>query len=390
MLQHWLLDPQAVYLNHGTFGVTPRRVLDLQHAMHVQIERHPARFMARELMSLAPEPPEHPPRLRAAAGEVAAFLGARGNDVVFVDNASSGVNAVLRSLRLSAGDEIVLFDHAYGAVARTAAFVAREHGARVVTVPLPFPLENEATCLALLDAALTPRTRIAILDHVTSETALVLPLARMAALCHARGVPVLADGAHAPGAIEVDIPSLGVDWYAANLHKWAFAPRGCGMLWAAPDRREGLHPPIISWGLDVGWHQEFDWTGTRDPTPFLCAPAGIAFITDLLGAAAMRAYNHALAWQAAEMLSARWGLPWQTPDSMVGCMVTVPLPQQLGTTAADAWKLREWLLHERDIEVAVVARSERLWARVSAQVYNDMSDIERLGDAIAQAVSPPC
>ena len=160
------------------------------------------------------------------------------------------------------------------------------------------------------------------------------------------------------------------------------------MLWAAPDRREGLHPPIISWGLDVGWHQEFDWTGTRDPTPFLCAPAGIAFITDVLGTAAMRAYNHALAWQAAETLTTRWGLPWQTPKRLVGCMVTVPLPQQLGTTAADAWKLREWLLHERDIEVAVVARSERLWARVSAQVYNDMSDIERLGDAIDQAAPP--
>jgi len=385
MLAHWSLDPQAVYLNHGTFGVTPTRVLDAQQAMQVQIERHPARFMARELMSLEREPPARAPRLRAAAGEVAAFLGARGDDLVFVDNASAGVNAVLRSLRLSAGDDIVLFDHAYGAVARTAAFVARERGARVVTVALPFPLEDDALCLAALDAALTPRTRIAVLDHVTSETALVLPLARMAALCHARGVPVLADGAHAPGAIDVDIASLGVDWYTANLHKWAFAPRGCGVLWAAPDRRVDLHPPIISWGLDLGWHQEFDWTGTRDPTPFLCAPQGIAFITDFLGAAAMRAYNHALAWQAAGSLSARWGLPWQTPEHLVGCMVTVPLPPRLGTIPEDAARLREWLLVERDIEVAIVARGGCLWARVSAQVYNDMSDIERLADAIDRA-----
>jgi isopenicillin-N epimerase len=387
MLQHWCLDPRAVYLNHGTFGVTPKSVLDAQHAMHAQIERHPARFMAHELMSLESEPPAHRPRLRAAAGQVAAFLGARGEDLVFVDNASSGVNAVLRSLQLSAGDEIVLFDHAYGAVARAASFVARERGARVATIALPFPLENETTCLELLAAALTPRTRIAVLDHITSETALVLPLARMAALCHARGVPVLGDGAHAPGAIDVDIPSLGVDWYAANLHKWAFAPRGCGVLWAKPDRREGLHPPIISWGLDVGWHQEFDWTGTRDPTPFLCAPAGIAFITDFLGADAMRAYNHALAWQAAGMLTRRWGLPWQTPEHLVGCMATVPLPPCLGRTAADAWRLRQWLLAKRDIEVAIVARDERLWARVSAQVYNDVGDIERLGDAMDEATA---
>jgi isopenicillin-N epimerase len=385
MLAHWFLDPQGAYLNHGTFGVTPKRVLDAQHALQAQIERHPARFMARELMSLERDAPAHAPRLRAAAGEVAAFLGARGDDLVFVDNASSGVNAVLRSLRLSRGDEIVLFDHAYGAVLRTASFVAREHGARVVVVALPFPLQDDAVCLDALDAALTPRTRIAILDHITSETALVLPLARMAALCHARGVPVLADGAHAPGAIEVDITSLGVDWYTANLHKWAFAPRGCGVLWAAPERREDLHPPIISWGLDLGWHQEFDWTGTRDPTPYLCAPQGIAFITDFLGTAEMRAHNHALVWQAAEMLSTRWGLAWSTPEHLVGCMATLPLPPGLGATAADAARLREWLLVERDIEVAIAARGGRLWARVSAQVYNDMDDIERLGRAIDHA-----
>ncbi|HEX6707150.1 MAG TPA: aminotransferase class V-fold PLP-dependent enzyme [Albitalea sp.] len=389
MLAHWLLDPDAAYLNHGTFGVTPTRVLDLQHALHAQIERHPARFMARELMSLDPQPPAQRPRLRAAAEDVAAFLGARGDDLVFVDNATSGVNAVLRSLRLAAGDEIVLLDHAYGAVARAAAFVAREHRARVVTVALPFPLEDDASCLEPLAAALTPRTRIAILDHITSETALVLPLARMAALCHARGVPVLGDGAHAPGAIDVDIPSLGVDWYAANLHKWAFAPRGCGVLWASADRREGLHPPIISWGLDVGWHQEFDWTGTRDPTPFLCAPAGIAFITDFLGTDAMRAYNHALAWQAAGTLTTRWGLPWTTPKRMVGCMATVPLPAACGATAQDASRLREWLLCERRIEVAVVSRAGRLWARVSAQVYNDMGDIDRLADAVDAAIGLP-
>jgi isopenicillin-N epimerase len=385
MLAHWHLAPAAVYLNHGTFGVTPKRVLDAQHALHMQIERHPARFLARGLMSLDAAPPAELPRLRAAAHEVAAFLGAQGDDVVFVDNATTGVNAVLRSLRLRAGDEIVILDHAYGAVARTAAFVARERGAQVVTAEVPFPLADEAACLDALQAALTPRTRIAILDHVTSETALVLPLARMAQACRARGVPVLCDGAHAPGAIAVDIPALGVDWYVANLHKWAFAPRGCGVLWAAPDRREGLHPPVISWGLDVGWHQEFDWTGTRDPTPFLCAPAGLSFITAFLGTDAMRSHNHALAWQAAQVLTARWGLPWQTPERFVGCMATVPLPARLGTTADDAWRLRQWLLAARDIEVAIVARGQRLWARVSAQVYNDMTDVERFAVAIDQA-----
>lgn len=382
MLEHWLLDPEAVYLNHGTVGVTPRRVLDAQQEMHSAIERHPARFMLRELMSLDAVPPARPTRMRAAAAAVAGFLGANGDDIVFVDNASAGVNAVLRSLRLQAGDEILVLDQAYGAVARTAAYVAREHGARVVTVPLPFPVNDEAACVAAIEAAITPRTRIAILDHITSETALVLPLARMAALCRDAGAPVLADGAHAPGAIDVDIPALGVDWYVANLHKWAFAPRGCGVLWARPERREGLHPSVISWGLDVGWHQEFDWTGTRDPTPFLCAPAGIEFMTGFLGVQAMREYNHDLAWSAAQRLCARWGLPWVTHEAMIGCMATVPLPARLGRDPADAARLKDWLLFERQIEVPIVARGEQLWVRVSAQVYNEDDDVERLATAV--------
>lgn len=387
MLEHWLLDPEAVYLNHGTVGVTPRRVLQVQQGLRETIERHPARFMLRELMSLDVVPPEQPTRLRAAAEAVGAFLDARGEDIVFVDNASAGVNAVLRSLQLQEGDEIVLLDHAYGAVARTAAYVAREHGARVVTVPLPFPMSDESDGLDALGACLTPRTRIAVLDHVTSETALVLPLARMAALCRDKGVPVLADGAHAPGAIDVDIPALGVDWYVANLHKWAFAPRSCGVLWARPERRERLHPSVISWGLDVGWHQEFDWTGTRDPTPYLCAPAGIDFMTEFLGIEAMREYNHALAWNGAQRLCSRWGLPWVTPESMIGCMATVPLPARLGRSASDAARLKDWLFFERRIEVPIIALDGRLWARVSAQVYNDEEDIGRLAAAVDEYIA---
>ena len=382
MLEHWWLDPQAVYLNHGTVGVTPKRVLAAQQAMRETIERHPARFLVRELMSLEPQPPTEPTLLRIAAGQVGAFLGARGDDIVFVDNASSGINAVLRSLRLQADDEILLFDQAYGAVAKTAAFVAREQGARVVTVPLAFPIADASVCLAALESGLTPRTRIAIFDHISSETALVMPLAQMAALCRAKGVRVLADGAHAPGAIDVDIPALGVDWYVANLHKWAFAPRACGILWAAPGRREEMHPNIISWGLGIGWHQEFDWTGTRDPTPYLCAPDGIAFMTDFLGIEAMREHNHGLAWHAAQTLGARWGSAWDTPESMVGCMVTVPLPPGLGSDSEDAKRLKDWLLFERWIEVPIVARGGRLWARVAIQVYNEADDIERLADAI--------
>jgi isopenicillin-N epimerase len=383
MLAHFPLEPGGVYLNHGTVGVTPLAVMRARAAILDEIERHPARFMIRELMSLGLTPPPEAPRLRAAATQVAAFLGVAGDGLAFVDNASSGVNAVLRSFPWQPGDELLIHDQAYGGVARAAAFIAGERGVTLVSVALPFPARDPAEFVRAVERAITPRTRLALLDHVASETALVLPLAEMAAACRARGVPVLVDGAHGPGAIAVDIAALGVDWYVANLHKWAFAPRSCGVLWAAPGWRAALHPGVISWGVtNDDWLQEFDWTGTRDPSPWLAAPAGLDFMRDVLGVAAMREHNHRLAWQSAERLAERWGQPWTTPESMVGCMVSVPLPARFAVGAATASRLRDALLFEHGIECAVIARAGALWARLSLQVYNDESDIERLARAV--------
>ena len=385
-LSHWWLDPEIAYLNHGTVGATPRVVLDAQHAWQRRIEAQPASFLFRELMRLGPDEPGAPrPLLRQVADSVGAFVGARGDDLVFVDNASTGINAVLRSLALKPGDEILVLDQAYGAVALAAGFVARAAGATVVTVATPFPADADMT-EAYADAverALTPRTRLAVLDHVSSQTALILPVAAMTARCSARGVPVLVDGAHVPGALALDIASLGADWYVANLHKWAFAPRACAFLWVAPAWRATLHPPVISWGLDSGLAQEFDWTGTRDPSAVLCAPAGIAFMRDVLGLDAMRRWNHDLVWRMAHLLAARWGQPFTTPESMVGCMASVALPARidaLGVAAAPA--LKDWLLHERRIEAQVLTIRDRVHVRLAAQVYNDESDYERLADAV--------
>ena len=209
----------------------------------------------------------------------------------------------------------------------------------------------------------------------------------MAALCRRRGVSVLVDGAHAPGVLPLDVPSLGVDWYVANLHKWAHAPRSCGFLWAAPWRQADLHPPVISWGLDGGFLDEFDWVGTRDPSAWLAAPEGIAFLDDL-GFDEIRCYNHELAWRAAAVLTERWGTELGTAESSVGFMVTVPLPMTLGTSTEAAARLRDALLFEDGIEVQVHAACGRLWARVSVQVYNDWSDIERLATAVQSRSRP--
>ena len=386
LLSHWWLDPAITYLNHGTVGATPRVVLEAQHAWQRRAEAQPAAFLFRELMRLTPDDAAAPrPLLRQAADSVGEFVGARGDDLVFVDNASTGVNAVLRSIALRPGDEIVVLDQAYGAVIKAAEFVARAVGAKVVVVATPFPVQGDPTD-AYADAverALTPRTRLAILDHISSHTALTLPVAAMTARCRARGVPVLIDGAHAPGAIALEVAAFGADWYVGNLHKWAFAPRACGFLWVAPAQRAVTHPPTISWGLDVGLTQEFDWTGTRDPSPMLSAPAGIAFMRDVLGLDAMRTWNHDLVWRMAHELSARWGQPFTTPESMVGCMASVALPDRidrLGEAAAPA--LKDWLFHERRIEAQVLAIDGHVCVRLAAQVYNDESDYERLADAI--------
>jgi isopenicillin-N epimerase len=382
MLDRWLLAPEITYLNHGTVGAPPRRVLEAQQAIRDEIERQPARFLLRELANIGGFVGDRPVRLRQAAAEVAAFLGARGDDLVFVDNATAGVNAVLRSLPLGTGDEIVILDHAYGAVANVAAFTARERGAVVRTIALPWPPVPDAI-RAAIDGALGPRTRIVLIDHITSPSALVLPVAAIAAACHARGVPVLVDGAHAPAAIPLDIPALGVDWYTGNLHKWAWTPRSCGILWAAPDRQAGLHPPVVSWGLDQGYTTEFDWPGTRDPSAALAAPAALAYMREL-GITAVQDYNHALAWRAGRMLSERLNVPLVQDESQIGTMITVPLPARAGTNVADAQGLRDALLFEDHIEVQLHALGERLWTRISAQIYNDEADVQRLADALAR------
>ncbi len=384
MLEHWLLDPAVTYLNHGTVGATPRRVLAAQQALRDEIERQPSRFMLRELTSVRVGRPQgEPPRMRVAAAAVAEFFGARGDDLVFIENTTTGANAVFRSLTFAAGDEVLVSDLAYGGVVNAARYAARRAGAEVRTVEMPHPVRGPSEIADAFAAAIGERTRLVVVDHITAESALVLPLAEIAARCHAKGIPVLADGAHAPGAIALDIPALGVDWYAGNLHKWAWTPRSSGILWAAPDRQADLHPTVISWGLDQGIAAEFDLLGTRDPTPSLVAPMALAFQREL-GTEAINAYNHDLAWSGAHRLAERWGVSFATPESMIGTMATVPVPAALGSTRDDAAGLRDALLFEDAIEVQVHAWRGRLHVRISAQIYNDTADIDRLGEAIAR------
>ena len=388
MLKHWMLDPECTYLNHGTVGVTPRRVLQKQQALRDEMERQPSRFMLRELGGYQPMPWRSTSRLREASDQVAVFLGARPDDLVFVPNVTTGMNAVLGSLPLGPGDEVVITDLAYGGILLAAAAVCDRAGATLRTVHLEYPISAAAAVVDSIVAALTPHTKLVVIDHVTAQTALVLPVAAIAAECHARDVPVLVDGAHVPGSRPLDIPSLGVDWYAANLHKWAHAPRGCGILWAAPERQSILHHPVVSWGRDKGFREEFEHTATADPTSYLAAPEGVALLREWDFTACVQ-YMHGLAWEAAGILTDCWHTTFEIPREMVGAMVTVPLPQDAGTTDAEAARLRLALLVEDRIEVQLHAWRGRLWTRISAQIYSDRSDVAKLAEAVARRTARP-
>jgi isopenicillin-N epimerase len=220
----WALDENWLTVNHGSQGATPRCVLAAQESWRQQMEAQPTRFMSRVL----------PRALRDAAEKLGSFLGAQGEDVAFVDNATTGCNAVLRSLRLNPGDEVLVLTHGYGAVRNTVRYVTDRAGARMAEAPLPFPFPRGEAMLEAVEQTITRRTRLAVLDHVTSASALVLPIAAMTALCRQRGVPVLVDGAHGPGQVNLNVAALGVDWYMGNCHKWLCAPKGSGFIWAAP------------------------------------------------------------------------------------------------------------------------------------------------------------
>jgi isopenicillin-N epimerase len=371
----WLLDPDVAFLNHGSFGATPRAVLAEQERWRACMERHPTHFMSEEL----------PSALRAAAAQLAAFVGAQANDLVFVENATAGCNTVLRSLNLEPGDEILVTDHGYPAVRKAAEHAAARAGARVVEAAVPFPLADLAQIVAAVADKLGPRTRLAIFDHVTSPTAIICPVRELTALCHAAGALVLIDGAHGPGMLSFDVPSIGADWYTGNCHKWLMAPKGSGFLWARPERQAETHPLVISHGFGQGFTQAFDWVGTRDPSAWLAVPAAIDF-HGRLGGARLRERNAALAREQATALARTWKTERGAPDALTGAMAAVRLPlRDAGPERAQELRVRLFVDHR--IEVPVMPFAGALWARVSAHAYNQPADYARLAAAFAADAS---
>jgi isopenicillin-N epimerase len=387
--QHWLLDPAVTFLNHGSFGATPRVVLAKQDALRQQLEAEPVRFMVRELEPLLDE----------ARAAVAAFVGATPDDIALLPNATAGINAVLRSLDLDKNDELLVTSHEYNALRNALEHVASLSGAKIVAVGIPFPIASPDVIVERVLAAVTDRTRLLLVDHVTSQTALVFPIARLAAELSARGIDTLVDGAHAPGMLPLDLSSLGAAYYTGNLHKWVCAPKGAAFLYVRRNRRYTIHPASISHGYNAArkdrsrYHLEFDWTGTFDPTAWLAVPESLRFIASLVpgGWAEVMERNHALALQARDLLCDALQIAKPAPDEMLGSMAAVPLPDGNAAEAPSLYgdPLQDVLLARHSIEVPIVPwpHPPKRLLRVSAMLYNELAEYEQLAAALRRELS---
>jgi isopenicillin-N epimerase len=394
--EHWTLDPAIAFLNHGSFGAAPRPVLAAQQAWRDRMEAEPVRFFSYEL-----EPALD--RARAALGE---FVAADPDDLAFVPNATAGTNTILRSLRFDPGDELLTTDHAYNAAKNAMEHAAERDGARVVIAPVAFPGTTTQSVVEAILGAVTSRTRLAVVDHVTSATALVFPVQRLVAELTARGVETLVDGAHAPGQVELDVPSIGATYYTANLHKWVCAPKGSGFIWVRPDRQAVIRPLAISHGANSTrtdrsrFRVEFDWTGTADPSAYLAVVDAIRFGEELLpgGWAALRARNHALAMAGRDRLCEALGVDPPAPEEMIGTMASVPLPLEHRPGKVQGVDLYDDPVHDHlaslGMQVMVTPWPQRPeggpWRRLirlSAAAYNDFEQFERLAAALPGALA---
>ena len=397
-ITEWALDPTVTFLNHGSFGACLRAILEVQRGWRDKLESNPVRMLGRDLEDL----------LDWSRSEIGGFVGASGDDLALMPNATAGINTVLRSLRWKAGDEVLATNHAYNAALNALRFAAAGSSAKVVLATIPFPIESPDQAFDAIMAAVTPRTKLAMIEHVTSPTALILPIERLVPALAEKGVDVLVDGAHGPGMVPLKIAELAPAYYAGTTHKWVCAPKGSAFLYVRRDRQAVIKPLAISHGASdtrtdrSRFRLDFDWTGTFDPTAWLTIPAAIDGLGEMLpgGWPSVRAANKDLMDKAKAMLADALHTPVPVPDSMTGSMASLLLP-------GGPWSRTEVLRRKEMIEDALRGRrfevplipwpgpwlvdsgdlpestEFELLVRISAHAYNYLGQYERLASILA-------
>lgn len=375
----FLLDPDVVFLNHGSYGATPRPVFAAYQEWQRRLERQPVYFFSHVLEG----------ELRSAREALGAYVNAAADDLVFVHNATFGVNVVARSLALAPGDEILATDHEYGACSNAWELACRKSGARYVRRALPLPGDSGHDAAALADhlwAGVTPRTRILYLSHITSPTALTLPVALLCARARAAGILTVVDGAHAPGQLPLDLTALDADVYTGNLHKWLCAPKGAGFLWVRPSLQAAIEPLVVSWGVgpernlyqDNDFVSALQWQGTDDPAAFLSVPAAIAFQAEH-DWIVVRARCRGLLAGTLDRVAALTGLPpaYGHDGGWYAQMAIAPIPRQ---PDLPAFKARLWDRYR--IEIPCIDWGGRHFVRISVQGYTTQADLDTLVEAL--------
>ncbi|MBS1902725.1 MAG: aminotransferase class V-fold PLP-dependent enzyme [Bacteroidetes bacterium] len=373
--REWLLDPNITFLNHGSFGATPKVVLDVQRDWQERLESEPIRFFKRDF----------PEAIEPIRERLASFIKADSQDIVFVENATMGINAVLRSLipEFSPGDELLTTSHVYGAVRKTLDYVADTSGATVVEAYVPFPIDDPQQVIDAIVSKITARTKFALIDHVTSSTGIVFPIERIIPILKERGITVMIDGAHAPGMLDIDIAALDVDYYSGNCHKWLFAPKGAAFLWTKRTLQPKIHPVVISEHYGKNYQLEFGWVGTRDLTALLSIGAGMDFLEEH-GIGEVRSYNAEVTLKAREVVTKALGVPFGAPTSMLTSLCTMPLPGNPAATDESVLRLHDTIFDNYQIEVPALKVNGELLLRFSVQIYNELSEYERLAEVLTE------
>jgi isopenicillin-N epimerase len=382
----WRLDPEVTFLNHGSFGACPGAVLDAQAEWRARMEREPVLFLHRQIEG----------HLDAARARLAAFVSADPDDLAFVPNATTGVSTVLASLTFAPGDELLTTDHEYNACRNALEAAAQRTGARVCVVATPFPLRDPQQIVDAVMAAITPATKLLLIDHVTSPTGIVQPIAPIVRACRARGIEVLVDGAHAPGMLALNLAQLGATYYTGNCHKWICAPKGAALLWVARAQQKKIRPLVISHGANSPrtdrsrFRLEFDFTGTGDYTPFLCVPAAIDAMGSLVpgGWDELRRKNHALVCAGRDVLCRALGIAAPVPDGSLGSLAAVPLPpageRPQPPLFLDRLQVALFARYRIEVPVPIWPQWPARLLRISAQAYNELREYEGLAQALAE------
>jgi len=380
----FMLDPEVIFLNHGSFGACPIPVFESYQGWQRRLEKQPVRFLGREIQDL----------LRSSRQILGEYLKADPANLVYLPNATFAVNLVARSLELAEGDEVLISNHEYGACENSWLFNTRKRGAKVVRAEIPLPLPPVDQVIDLIWRGISDRTRLIFLSQITSPTAVQLPVKRICQKARKNGLLVFIDGAHAPGQVELDLDSMGADFYTGNCHKWMLTPKGSAFLYTRPERQAQLEPLIVSWGWgenspyqsDTRYLQELEWWGTMDPAAYLSVPAAIQFQKEH-NWAEVRETSRKLLSEALTKIQSLTGLVpiyGKNQENFI----------QLGAAELPAdkqpEKLQGWLYEKYKIEIPVISWEGRWLIRPSVQGYNTQEELDLLINALGQYLNSGC